>query len=71
MNRALRGTSAGLGVAALATFAALAPAPSYAIDVTAVVSAIDAVVAPVGLIGAAILLVYVAIKAYKLVRRAM
>lgn len=51
--------------------AAVTAAPAFAIDVSGVVSAIDALVAPVGLIGAAILLVLVAIKGFKLVRRAM
>lgn len=42
-----------------------------AIDVTAVVADIGAVLIPVGLIGSAVLLVIVAIKAFKWVRTAM
>lgn len=44
---------------------------AYAIDVSAVVTEIDGTLAPIGLIGSAVLLVIVAIKAYKWVRRAM
>lgn len=44
---------------------------SAAIDVTEVVAEIDGTVAPIALIGGAVLLVVVTIKAYKWVRRAM
>jgi Inovirus Coat protein B len=40
-------------------------------DVTAVVDAIEGVAAPAGLIGAAILILVVGIKAFKWVRRAL
>lgn len=40
-------------------------------DVTAVVTAIGATAAPIGAIGAAVLLVLVGIKTYKWIRRAM
>ncbi len=42
-----------------------------AVDVTGVVTEISGAIAPIGLIGAAVLLVLVAIKTYKWVRRAM
>ena len=44
---------------------------SAAIDVTSTVTAINDTLTPIGLIGAAVLAVYVALKAYKWVRRAM
>jgi hypothetical protein len=40
-------------------------------DVTGVVTAIQATAAPIGAIGAAVLIIMVAIKTYKWVRRAM
>ncbi len=52
---------------ALALFSGIASA----VDVTAVVSEVNGAIAPIGLIGAAVLLVLVAIKTYKWVRRAM
>lgn len=61
-------------VLALATVAALAAAPLYAnaaVDVSAVVTEIQGAAAPIGLIGAAVLTIAVAIKVYKWVRRAM
>lgn len=59
-------------LAALAAFATV-PAVSFAaaVDVDDVVTDIGAQLVPVGLIGSAILLLIVAIKAYKWVRRAM
>lgn len=57
--------------AALAAGGLVASSAASAIDVAAVVTEIDATVAPIGLIGSAVLLVIVAIKAYKWVRRAM
>lgn len=60
-----------LGVtAATVTPAAFATGPA-AVDVSGVVSAIEAAATPIGLIGAAVLIVLVAIKVYKWVRRAM
>ena len=58
------------------TFAVLAPAAfagggGTAVDVSAVVGAIEAAATPIGAIGAAVLIVLVAIKVYKWVRRAM
>jgi hypothetical protein len=44
---------------------------SAAVDVTGVTAEIDGAIAPIGLIGAAVLLVLVAVKTYKWVRRAM
>lgn len=43
---------------------------SAAVDVTDIVTAIDGVIAPVSLIGAAVLLVVVTIKTFKWVRQA-
>jgi hypothetical protein len=60
-----------LGVLSAFALAGAASVPAYAIDVAGVVTEIDGTVAPIGLIGAAVLLVIVAIKAYKWVRRAM
>ena len=57
------------------TFAVLAPAAfacgGASVDVSAVVTAIEAAATPIGAIGAAVLIVLVAIKVYKWVRRAM
>ena len=50
---------------------ALASSAHAAIDVSAVVTEISGTLAPIGLIGAGVLLVYVAIKAFKWVARAM
>jgi hypothetical protein len=41
------------------------------VDVSGVVTAIEGAAAPIGLIGGAVLLILVAIKVYKWVRRAM
>lgn len=57
-------------VPALAAGALVASSNASAIDVTSVVSEISGTVATVGLIGAAVLLVIVAIKAFQWVRRA-
>ena len=57
------------------TFAVLAPAAfasgGTSVDVSAVVTAIEAAATPIGAIGAAVLIVLVGIKVYKWVRRAM
>ncbi len=57
------------------SFALLAPAAfasgGTSVDVSAVVTAIQAAATPIGAIGAAVLIVLVAIKVYKWVRRAM
>jgi uncharacterized membrane protein YgdD (TMEM256/DUF423 family) len=60
-------TASTLLFLALALFSGIASA----VDVTAVVSEVNGAIAPIGLIGAAVLLVLVAIKTYKWVRRAM
>lgn len=62
-------------IAPAASLAALS-APAFAsgsggVDVTGVVTAINDTLAPIGAIGAAVLLVIVGIKTYKWVRRAM
>ncbi|MBS0484023.1 MAG: phage coat protein [Proteobacteria bacterium] len=46
-------------------------ANAAAVDVAAVVTDIGAQAAPIGLIGAAVLLIYVGVKAFQWVRRAL
>ena len=58
-------------VPAAAAVLALASTAHAAIDVSAVVSEISGTLAPVALIGAGVLLVIVAIKAFKWVRSAL
>lgn len=58
-------TAAALGALAVVNNA------HAAIDVTAVVDEIEAAVTPIGLIGAAVLVVVVSIAAFKWVRRAI
>lgn len=58
-------TAAAVGALSLANNA------HAAIDVTGVVSEINDTIAPIGLIGAAVLLVVVAVAAFKWVRRAI
>lgn len=58
------------GVVAMLTGASVS-AQAAAIDVTAVVTDIGAQAAPIGLIGGAVLLIFVAVKAFKWVRRAL
>lgn len=60
----------GVGASVGAFFAPMA-AHAAAIDVTAVTTDIAAQAAPVAAIGAAVLLLFVGIKAFKWVRRAM
>lgn len=58
-------------VFALLAFFAVIGNANAAVDVAAVVTEIGTAVAPIGAIGAAVLLVIVATKIYKWVRRAM
>ena len=58
-------------VIAIASAAAMSAPAQAAIDVTSVVAEIDDTIAPIGLIGAAVLLVVVAVAAFKWVRRAI
>lgn len=58
-------------VAAAGALAASAQANAAAIDVAAVVTDIEAQAAPVALIGAAVLILFVGIKAFKWVRKAL
>lgn len=60
-----------LALLAVLAFLSVTPAFSAAIDVTAVVTDIGAQAVPIGLIGGAVLLIFLAIKAFKWVRRAM
>lgn len=59
----------GLSLATIAPFAMASGGGG--VDVSDVVAAIEAAATPIGLIGAAVLIVLVAIKVYKWVRRAM
>ena len=59
------------GVAALGAAAAVSAANAAAVDVAAVVTDIGAQAAPIGLIGAAVLLIFVGVKAFKWVRGAL
>lgn len=61
---------AALAVIGLGMTASL-PASAAAIDVAAVVTDIGAQAVPVGLIGGAVLLIYLAVKAFKWVRAAL
>ena len=54
-----------------ASFLVAGAANAAAVDVTAVVTDIAAQAAPIAAIGAAVLLIYVGIKAFKWVRRAL
>lgn len=56
---------------AIAATAGTAAANAAAVDVTAVVTDIGAQIAPITAIGGAVLTVFVAIKAFKWVRRAL
>lgn len=58
-------------LALLSPLAFIASSHAAAVDVTAVVTDIGAQAAPVASIGAAVLLLFVGIKAFKWVRRAM
>lgn len=56
---------------ALVAMIVTASANAAAVDVTAIVTDIAAQAAPIGLIGSAVLLIFVAVKAFKWVRRAL
>lgn len=72
LNIARLGQKAKLAALAAATSAmAIQPAMAEAVDVTAVVTDIKAQIASVVLIGGAVLLVYVSVKAFKYVRAAL
>lgn len=59
------------GLVAAGVLAATASANAAAIDVTAVVTDIAAQAAPIALIGGAVLVIYVGIKAFRWVRGAL
>ena len=74
MFKLFKSKALAIFAAALAAFAVAPPALASGgggVDVSGVVSAINDAVGPIGQIGAAVLLVLVAIKVYKWVRRAM
>lgn len=64
-------TSLAPVLASLGALALSSPAMAAAIDVDDVVTDIGAQLAPIAAIGGAVLLVFVAIKAFKWVRRAL
>ena len=59
------------GLVLVAAAATAVPAMAAAIDVTDVVTDIAAQAAPIGLIGGAVLVIYVSVKAFKWVRAAL
>lgn len=59
------------GLVAVGVLAAMGSAQAAAVDVTAVVADIGAQAGPIGQIGAAVLLIFVAVKAFQWVRRAL
>lgn len=59
------------GLVLVVAAATAVPAMAAAIDVTDVVTDIAAQAAPIGLIGGAVLVIYVAVKAFKWVRAAL
>lgn len=59
------------GLVAAGVLAATASANAAGIDVAGVVTDIGAQAAPIGLIGGAVLLIFVAVKAFKWVRGAL
>lgn len=59
------------GLLAAGVLFATASAQAAAIDVSAVVTDIGAQAVPIGLIGGAVLLIYLGVKAFKWVRAAM
>lgn len=59
------------GVAAVASLGLMTTGAQAAIDVTDVVAEVSGSAAPVALIGTAVLLLFVGIKAFKWVRRAL
>lgn len=71
MNRLNRETLRFAAVAAGTSIAMANSAHAAAVDVAAVVTDIGAQAAPIGLIGAAVLLIFVGVKAFKWVRSAL
>lgn len=59
------------GLLAAGALTLVGSANAAAVDVAAVVTDIGAQAAPIGLIGAAVLLIYVGVKAFQWVRRAL
>jgi hypothetical protein len=68
-NRASAFASKAAAVGAVAL--GVASQANAAVDVTAVKTAIDDTLTPIGLLGGAVLLVIVGVKTYKWIRRAM
>lgn len=70
--KALKGAAFAVGMAVIGSTALVAqPSSAAAVDVSAVTSAISDTITPIGLIGSGVLLVFVAVKTYKWIRRAM
>lgn len=70
-TNASRWANAKVGTAVAIGAASVTSAQAAAVDVTAVTSEIGAQAAPVAAIGAAVLLIYVGVKAFQWVRRAL
>ena len=70
-TQAARWANAKTGAAIALGVASASSAQAAAVDVTAVVADIGAQAAPIGLIGAAVLLIFVGVKAFQWVRRAL
>ena len=66
-----RWANAKTGAAVALGVASASSANAAAVDVAAVVTDIGAQATPIGLIGAAVLLIYVGVKAFQWVRRAL
>jgi hypothetical protein len=59
------------GLVAAGSVALVGGAQAAAVDVTALVTDIGTQAAPIGLVGGAVLLIYMAVKAFKFIRAAM
>ncbi|MDP4076908.1 major capsid protein [Acidovorax sp. A1169] len=71
MNRITFRKPALQAIVASALLAAATASQAAAVDVASVVTDIAAQAAPIGLIGAAVLLIYVGVKAFQWVRKAL
>lgn len=59
------------GLVAVGSLAVAGASQAAAVDVAAVVTDIGAQAVPIGLVGGAVLLIYMAVKAFKFIRAAM
>lgn len=67
----VRGKAVAALVLAASTAVVTVPAQAAAVDVAALVTDIGAQAVPIGLVGGAVLLIHVAVKAFRWVRAAM